>query len=273
MEEEFIALEQLTETALELLMTYGPKLILAFLVLIFGLWFIKGILKVMDAAMDRAKVEPTLQKFLMSFTSVGFKVILLVIFASMIGVETASLIAMLGAAGLAVGLALQGSLSNFAGGVLILLFKPFKVGDVVEAEGNVGVVREIQIFNTVVMTLDNKKVVIPNAILSNGVVKNLSSEPTRRVDITFGISYDDDIQKAKQVLKNVISSKQEILSIPAPEVYVSAHADSSINILTRSWVNNEDYWQVYFYLMEEVKLAFDREGISIPFPQRDVHMK
>lgn len=265
-------IELITETGIELGMTYGPKLILALVVLVLGFWLIGMVLKGIDRAMASANVDVTLTKFLLSIVSVLMKLLLIVVFASMIGVETASLIAMLGAAGLAIGLALQGSLANFAGGVLILLFKPFKAGDIIESQGYLGRVKEIQIFNTILLTLDNKRVVIPNSLLSNGCVTNLFCEPTRRVDITFGISYGDDILAVKKLLHDIISSDERVLKDPGFEIHVSAHADSSINILTRSWVNSENYWPVYFDLYEKVKLAFDENGVTIPFPQRDVHL-
>lgn len=271
-EKSFNVLEVLIEKSIEVATLYGPKLVLAVIVLIIGLWLIKGLLKVMDVAMSKAKIEVTLHSFLHNIASVLLKLILVIIFASMIGVETASLIALLGAAGLAIGLALQGSLANFAGGVLILVFKPFRAGDVIEAQGYTGVVREIQIFNTVILTLDNQKVVIPNGILSNGCVKNLFSEPTRRVDLTFGISYSDDLLKAKAVLDGLAKGDERVLTDPAHEVYVCEHADSSVNLLMRVWVKSDDYWPVHFAMIERAKLAFDQEGISIPFPQRDVHL-
>ncbi|TCI03879.1 mechanosensitive ion channel [Corallincola luteus] len=272
MDQGVTLLTTLTEKAIEVAVLYGPKLLLAIVVLFVGLSVIKGILKVMDAAIGRAKVEPTLASFLHSITSVILKTILIIIFASMIGVETASLIAMLGAAGLAIGLALQGSLANFAGGVLILLFKPFKAGDVIDAQGFVGRVKEIQIFNTIMLTMDNQKVVIPNGMLSNGCVKNLFSEATRRVDLTFGISYQDDIAQAKGILDALAIEDERVLTDPGHEVYVSAHADSSVNLLLRVWVKSDDYWAVHFGLIEQVKLAFDKENVTIPFPQRDVHL-
>ena len=223
--------------------------------------------------MVKANAEPTLARFLHSIASIFLKAIMLVIFASMVGVETTSLIALLGAAGLAVGLALQGSLSNFAGGVLILFFKPFKAGDEIEAQGYRGVVQEIQIFNTILLTRDNEKIIIPNGSLSNGCVKNVFSEPLRRVDMTFGISYEDDLLKAKEIIRKELSQDDHILQSPEPDIFISAHADSSINILVRPWCQSEQYWDVYFGTHERLKLAFDREGISIPFPQRDVHIK
>ncbi|GAB5381789.1 MAG: mechanosensitive ion channel [Aliiglaciecola sp.] len=264
--------ELVTQTAIELGMTYGPKLLLALFVLVIGFWVIGILLRGVDRALDSAKVDATLTRFLHSIISVVLKLLLIVVFASMIGVETASLIAMLGAAGLAIGLALQGSLANFAGGVLILLFKPFKAGDIIESQGYLGRVREIQIFNTILLTLDNQRVIIPNSLLSNGCVTNLFCEETRRVDVTFGISYEDDITKVKKLLHDLISSDERVLKDPAFEIYVSAHADSSINILTRCWVKSEDYWPMHFGLIEKVKFAFDENDITIPFPQRDVHL-
>ena len=191
-----------------------------------------------------------------------------------IGVETTSFIAMLGAAGLAIGMALQGSLANFAGGVLILFFKPFKVGDVIEAQGYMGKVTEIQIFVTVLLTYDNEKIIIPNGTLSNGCVKNKFSEPTRRIDIEFGISYEDDVLRAREVLMGVLNEYELVLQDDAkkPVVHVSQHGDSHIGMLVWAWVDSENYWPVYFGLFERVKIAFDKENITIPFPQRDVHI-
>jgi len=256
----------------EMGLTFGSKLLVALIVFMVGSWIIARIMKLFDIAMTAKKVEITLHQFLMSIVGIMLKAILIIIVASMIGVETASLIAVLGAAGLAVGLALQGSLANFAGGILILFFKPFKAGDVIEAQGYVGKVQEIQIFNTIVLTLDNQRVIIPNGLLSNGCVKNLFIENTRRVDMTFGISYDDDILKAKAILQVVMDKDDRVLKDPAVDIFVSAHADSSVNFVVRPWVNSEDYWQVYFGTMEAVKIAFDQEGITIPYPQRDVHL-
>lgn len=272
MEENINTFERYATILGDLAVQFGTKLIAAVIVLIIGLWIIKRILKIINIAMEKKKVEVTLHQFMLSMISILLKSILIIVFASMVGIETTSLIAILGAAGLAVGLALQGSLSNFAGGILILFFKPFKGGDVIDAQGYVGVVQQIQIFNTILLTLDNQRVIIPNGLLSNGCVKNLFVEETRRVDLTFGISYGDDIKKAKAVLQSVIDANELILKSPGADIFVSAHADSSINILVRPWTNSENYWPVYFGVMEEVKLAFDRENITIPFPQRDVHM-
>lgn len=264
--------EQYVQMMTEMGIQFGTQLLTALIVWFIGAWIIKKFVKLLDVAMTKKKVELTLHQFLLSIFNITLKAILVIIFASMVGIETASLIAMLGAAGLAVGLALQGSLSNFAGGILILFFKPFKAGDVIDAQGYVGTVDEIQIFNTIIRTLDNQRVIIPNGLLSNGCVKNVFVEKTRRVDMTFGISYDDDLTKAKAILKEICDGDERILKDPEADIFISAHADSSINILVRPWVLSEDYWAVHFDTIEAVKLAFDKQGITIPYPQRDVHI-
>lgn len=260
------------DTAVEMGMTYGPKFILAILVLIIGLWIINRVVRLMGAGMERSNAEPTLAKFLCSLASVGLKALLLISVASMIGIATTSFIAVLGAAGLAVGLALQGSLANFAGGVLVLMFRPYKVGDFVEAQGVSGTVNEIKIFNTVMKTPDNKVIIVPNGVISNGIITNYSMEATRRVDFVFGIGYSDDITKAKATIERLVLEDDRTLADPAPMIVVSELADSSVNITTRVWANASDYWGLYFDLTEKVKLTFDQEGISIPFPQRDLHV-
>ena len=261
-----------TDTAIELAMSYGPRLILAIVVLILGLWIINRFVRVMGKGMERSNTEPTLARFLCNLTSIGLKALLLISVASMVGIATTSFVAVLGAAGLAIGLALQGSLANFAGGVLILMFRPYKVGDFVEAQGVMGTVAEIQIFNTILKTPDNKRIIVPNGAASNGIITNFSAEATRRVDFVFGVGYEDDLQKVKHVLEEILSQDERILKDPAPTIGLLELADSSINFAVRPWVKTMDYWDVYFDLMEEVKMRFDQEGISIPFPQRDVHM-
>jgi small conductance mechanosensitive channel len=253
-------------------MSYGPKLILAIIVLIIGLWIINRVVRMMGKAMERGKTEPTLAKFLSSLVSIGLKALLLISVASMVGIETTSFIAILGAAGLAIGLALQGTLANFAGGVLVLLFRPYKVGDYVEAQGVAGTVAEIQIFNTVIKTPDNKVIIVPNGAISNGIITNYSAEATRRVDFVFGIGYGDDMTKAKEVIGRLVAEDGRALTDPAPQIVVSSLGDSSVNITVRVWANAADYWGLYFDLTEKVKATFDQEGISIPFPQRDVHV-
>jgi len=261
-----------TDMAISLAMEWGPKVIGAIVVLIIGLWIINRVVTLFQRGMESRSIEPTLSRFLTSLFSITFKALLLISVASMVGIQTTSFIAILGAAGLAIGLALQGTLANFAGGVLVLLFKPFKVGDFVEAQGVAGSVAEIQIFNTIIKTGDNKVIIVPNGAISNGIITNYSKEATRRVDFVFGIGYDDDIGRAKDVLNRLIAEEERILSEPAPLVVVSELADSSVNFTVRTWVNAADYWGVYFGMTEKVKIAFDQEGLSIPYPQTDVHL-
>jgi small conductance mechanosensitive channel len=260
------------DTAIQLAMTHGPKFVLAILVLIIGMWIVNRIVKLVGKGMERSNAEPTLAKFLSSLASIGLKALLLISVASMIGIETTSFIAILGAAGLAIGLALQGTLANFAGGALILLFRPYKVGDFVDSQGVTGTVSEIQIFNTIIRTPDNKVIIIPNGPISNGIITNFSTEPTRRVDFVFGIGYQDHIGKAKSILERLVLEDSRTLADPAHVIVVSELADSSVNITVRVWVKAADYWGLYFDLTEKVKLTFDEENISFPFPQQDVHV-
>ncbi len=260
------------DRGVELAMAYMPKLALALVTLVVGLMVIKVVVAGLKKGMAAKQVDTTLQDFLVKMVGFIFKALLLISVASMVGIATTSFIAVLGAAGLAIGLALQGSLSNFAGGVLILFFKPFVPGDIIEAGGHLGRVHKIQIFNTILLTLDNQKIVMPNSILSNDTVKNLFAEPTRRVDMKFGISYGDDVRQAKDVFMGLLTGDARILKSPAPEVYLAEHGDSSVNFIVRGWVNSGDYWPVYFAMQEKVKLTLDEKGISIPFPQRDVHL-
>ena len=256
----------------EMSLSFGIKLILAVVVYLIGKWLINKTINIAELALQKKQVEATLHQFLISIFRTFLKAIQIIIFASMIGIETTSLIAMLGAAGLAIGLALQGSLANFAGGVLILLFRPFKKGDVIEAQGYIGGVEEIQIFNTILKTPDNQRIIIPNGLLSNGCVKNINVEGTRRVDFVFGIGYDDDVVQAKAILMSLVEADERTLKDKGTDIWLGEHGDSSINLYLRPWVNSDDYWPYYFGMMEKVKLAFDKEGISIPYPQRDVHL-
>ena len=260
------------DKAVELAITEGPQIVLAIVVLIVGLWIIKRVVNVVNRGLEAGNTDETLAKFLSSLASIVLKALLFISVAGMVGIETTSFIAILGAAGLAIGLALQGTLANFAGGVLVLLFRPYKVGDFVEAQGVAGTVAEIQIFNTVIRTGDNKRIIVPNGAISNGIITNFSAEETRRVDFVFGIGYDDDIAKAKATLQRILSEDERIHSDPEPFVVVSELADSSVNFTVRVWVNAADYWGVYFGTTEKVKIVFDQEGISIPYPQQDVHM-
>lgn len=266
------ALTQYAAKAIDMALDYGPRFILAIIVLVVGLWIINRLIATVGRALTARTIEPTLGRFLTSLTGVLLKALLLISVASMIGIETTSFIAILGAAGLAVGLALQGSLANFAGGVLILLFRPYKVGDFVEAQGVAGTVASIQIFNTVIRTGDNKSIIVPNGAISNGIIINYSTESTRRVDLVFGIGYGDDISAAKRVIQSVIDADARVLKEPAPAIMVSSLGDNAVNITVRAWAESANYWPVLFDTTERVKLAFDDAGISIPFPQRDVHV-
>ncbi|MDN5204479.1 mechanosensitive ion channel [Fulvivirgaceae bacterium BMA10] len=263
-----IDLDQISSLAL----AYGPKLVYAIIVLIVGLWIIKAIVKGTVRIMQKRNVDDSLKPFLKSLIAMLLKVMLVITVMTMLGIEMTSFIAILGAAGLAVGMALSGTLQNFAGGVMILLFKPFEVGDFIEAQGYTGSVKEIQIFNTIMTTVDNKTIFIPNGPLSTSSLINYSTEPHRRVDMTFGIGYEDDIKKAKDVLMEILDNDSRILKVPLPFIAVSELADSSVNFTVRAWVNSEDYWAVFFDTQETVKLTFDAKGISIPYPQRDIHL-
>ncbi len=265
-------LDKYRDLIIEYATLYGSKILLALLTLIIGLWIIRWLVAGFDKALKAAKVEETLTIFLEKLVGTIFKVLLLISVAAMIGIETTSFIAIFGAAGLAVGLALQGSLSNFAGGVLILLFKPFKVGDFVEVQGYSGTVREIQIFNTILHTGDRKTVIIPNGPISNGSIVNYSLSPTRRVDMVFGIGYNDDLKKARDLLQRLVDEDERILREEDNQIVLSELAASSVNFTVRIFVKSADYWSVYFDMQQKVKLAFDEEGISIPYPQQDVHL-
>ena len=267
-----IDIEVLILQAFGLIKLYGPKILGAIVTLWIGLKGSRIVGNMVITVLRKNKVDISLRRFLASLVEGILKVLVFVAAIGMLGVQTTSFIAVLGAAGLAVGLALQGSLSNFAGGVLIILFKPFKVGDYIAAQGHEGSVHSIQIFCTVINTTDNKRIIIPNGDLSNGSVVNFTAEKTRRIDMTFGIGYNDDIQKAKDIMMKLMKTHKLILKDPAPFIGLAELADSSINFTVRSWGKTSDYWTIYFDLNEQVKAAFDKEGISIPYPQQDVHM-
>jgi len=260
------------EKLIELLMIYIPKLLLAVVVLILGFWAIKWIGKGISNAMVKSKIDASLQKFLLSLTVITLKILLLISVAAMIGIATTSFVALIGAAGLAIGLSLQGSLANLAGGVLILLFRPFQVGDFIQAQGQMGTVHAIQVFYTVLKTPDNKTIIIPNGVLSNDFIINFSTEENRRIDMTFGIGYDDDIKAAKNILLKLVQEDERILREPEPQVAVAELGESSINFTVKVWCKSSNYWNIYFDMQEKVKKSFDKAGISIPFPQRDVHL-
>lgn len=258
--------------AIELIMSYGPKVVLAVVTLILGSWIIGIFGKILDRALSKMKFDDTLQPYLIGMTTTLGKVILYISVVGMLGVQTTSFIAILGAAGLAVGMALQGSLGNFAGGVLILIFKPIKKGDFIETNGVAGTVESIQPFVTVLLSPDNVVHYIPNGALSSGPIKNFSINQERRVDLTFGIAYTDDIDAAKEIFTNVAKACPNVLSHIGPDVFLSELADSSVNFAVRPYCKPAHYWDVYIYMLENVKKELDKAGISIPFPQRDVHL-
>jgi len=260
------------DKAIEIAMDYGPKLIGALLLLFIGLWIIKLFNRWMGKVMEKAGIEKSLHSFLKSMLSALLKTLLIISVMVMVGIEMTSFIAILAAAGLAVGMALSGTLQNFAGGVMILLFRPFKAGDYITAQGYSGTVKEIQIFNTILTTPDNVTIILPNGSLSGSAMTNYSVQATRRVDFTFGIGYNDDIDQAKKILASLIGEDQRIMKDPVPFIAVSELADSSVNLVVRVWVNASDYWGVFFDTQEKVKKQFDARGVSIPYPQTDVHL-
>lgn len=262
----------LLDKAMELLVTYGPKLVGALLVLVIGLWIIKLINKAVSRLLAKKDWDPSLEPFIRTLISILLKIMLVISVMGMVGIQMTSFIAILGAAGLAVGMALSGTLQNFAGGVMILAFKPFRVGDFIDAQGYMGTVYEIQIFSTILKTPDNKVVYIPNGGLSTSSLTNFSQEPTRRVDWTFGVAYGDDVEKARKVLLGLIKADNRILKDPEPFIGLGELGDSSVNLTVRVWVNAEDFWDVFFEMNENVYKIFEKEGLSFPFPQMDIHL-
>ena len=252
---------------------WGINIGLAALIFIFGRWISKMLGKVLSKLLNRTKLDQMLVRFVLSIVQVLLTLIVVVASLGQLGVDTTSLIALVGAAGLAVGLALQDSLKNFAAGVLLIFFRPFKEGDFVEVAGVSGIAESITIFNTVMRTGDNREVIVPNGSIYSDTITNYNSRPTRRVDRVCGISYDDDLRKAKDLLLEIVKADPRVLADPEPIVAVSALADSSVNFVVRPWVNTPDYWPTYWAITEQVKLRFDEEGISIPYPQMDVHLK
>ena len=261
------------QRGIEFLIEYGPRVLGGIVVLLIGFWVIKRVEKGLRKLMRKRNIDESLIPFLVTLTDIALKAMLIVSVASMFGIETTSFVAVLGAAGLAVGLALQGALQNFAGGVLILIFKPYKVGDLIEAQGEKGTVKEIQIFVTILLTPENKTVIIPNGAISNGNITNYTKQGVIRVDTVFGISYDSDIKKAKEILLKILTDHPKTLRDPAPFVGVKELADSSVNLAVRAYSIPANYWEVYFDVYEAGKIALDNGGITIPFPQVDVHMQ
>lgn len=252
----------------KIIIEYSPKIITALLLLFVGLWLVSILTKAIKKVMIKREVDKTLSNFAGNLVFWTLRIILFVAVISKLGVETSSFVAILGAAGLAIGLALQGSLSNFAGGILIILFKPFQVDDVIESQGEIGVVNEIQIFNTKIITASNQTVYIPNGMLSNGIVKNYTQEGIRRVDLTIGVDYNSDLKQVKEVILEVLSKNELVLKEPAPSVLVMELADSSINLAVRPWTDAANFMLVHSQTLEQCKNAFDVAGIEIPYPHQ-----
>ncbi|MFT4588533.1 MAG: small conductance mechanosensitive channel [Candidatus Binatia bacterium] len=255
-----------------MLVEWGINIIAALVIFIIGKWVAGMIRKTFEGVLTKRNVDKTIVSFLGNLGYMLLLTLVTLMAVGKLGVNTTSFVAVIGAAGLAIGLALQGSLSNFANGVMLIIFRPFKAGDFIEAGGAAGVVEEIQVFCTKMRTGDNKQIIIPNSAVMGGKIVNFSTKETRRVDLVFGIGYDDDLRKAKDILKAVLAGDERILKDPESLVAVSELGESSVNFVVRAWVKTDDYWDVHFHLLETVKLRFDDEGITIPFPQQDVHM-
>ncbi len=265
---DWLNLDKLTE----ILTAYAPKVAGAILTLIIGFWVIKRLSKVTSNLLEKKKIDETVRPFLVSITDTGLKIMLLLAVASMFGINVTSFIAIFTALAFAIGMALQGSLGHFASGVLLLLFKPYRVGDLVTINDKTGVVEAVQIFNTLLRTPDNKRIIIPNGVVTSGTITNISGQGTIRVDMSFGIGYNDDIDKARSIIKEVADKSDLILKDPPIDIFVQELADSSVNFAVRPWCKSEHFWDVYFYMHENIKKAFDQQGVSIPFPQMDVHL-
>lgn len=262
-----------SETTMRLAVAYGPMVLLALGVLVGGWWLVGIATRLLAKVLRSRKVEETLVGFLISIAKALMMTIVIVSVLGALGIPTTSLAAVIGAGGLAIGLALQGTLSNFAAGVMLIFFKPFRAGDLVDVAGQLGTVEDVQIFVTSLVTLDNRQVLIPNAAIMAGNIMNYSGKDTRRVDMVFGISYGDDIKHAKGIMEEVLAKNPLVLQDPPSTVAVSELADSSVNFVVRPWCKSEDYWDVWFSVTEDLKIALDAASITIPFPQRDVHMQ
>ena len=266
-------LEKILDFSVNWILTEGVKIGIGLLVLSIGWKLIKKFKKFINSLMDKKNVDKTLGNFLDTFIEVVLKILLIMIVMEIVGLKATGLAALFASAGLAIGLALQGSLSNFAGGVIILLIRPFNVGDYIEGAGHSGIVEKISIFYTCLVTPDNKQILIPNGALANDSIVNYSSKDTRRVDLVFGVSYDDDIFKLKRILTQVVEANELIFKNPEPFISINEHGESSINFVVRAWCKTSDYWTVHFDLLEKVMVKFNEENISIPYPQMDLHLK
>ncbi len=265
-------IETLVEAVGRYISDYSLSILGAILIFVIGKWFARKLTALLGKLLTRQNVDETLIRFLDNIVYYALIVVVIMAAVDRLGVDTTSFLAIFGAAGLAVGLALKDSLGNIASGVMLVFFRPFRIGDAVSAGGVTGKVESISIFNTVFLTYDNQRMIVPNGQITNGVITNINANPIRRVDLVFGISYGDNILTAKAIFKNVLATDTRILSDPAPQIVVSELADSSVNLFVRPWVKTEDYWDVRYYMIEKIKLALDEAGISIPFPQRDVHL-
>ncbi|MCM8535259.1 MAG: mechanosensitive ion channel [Lentisphaeraceae bacterium] len=272
----FIAAASLDEKAKEFLNEQAPifakNIVFALLIFFVGRILISGILSMTDKVMEKSKVEDTLKSFIRALIKITLMVVVILAALEQIGVKTTSFVAILAAAGLAIGMALKDTLGNFASGVMIILFKPYKVGHFVEVAGTSGVIEEVNLFNTVLRTGDNVQMFVPNGSITGGKISNYSTKPTRRIDLVIGCGYDDDIKAVKEALESIVSSHEKVLSEPEPTVAVSNLGDNSVDFVVRPWVDNGDYWPVRFELIEQIKLMFDEKGFSIPYPQRDIHV-
>ena len=261
-----------TAALVDFAVAWGMKIVAAILILVIGRWLAMWVCGIFSKVMEKQQVDVTLTKFIKNIIYYALLAAIVVAAAGQIGINTASFLTIIGAAGLAVGLALKDSLANFASGVMLILFRPFRVNDVVTVAGETGVVQEITIFNTILHTADNQRKVIPNGTITSGVITNINANDTRRIDMVFGIGYDDDIKEAQKIFETVVNADSRILAEPKVTIAVSELADSSVNFVVRPWVKSQDYWAVYFDLTEKIKLALDEAGISIPYPQQDVHL-
>ena len=267
-----VSLDVFLTKMIDLGISVGSKILLAIVVFLVGRWIVRRLNKLLAKILEKRHVEASLSTFVKSLVNITLTLLLIIVVIGVLGIETSSFIALFASAGVAIGMALSGTLQNFAGGVMILLFKPFKVGDTIEAQGQTGTVREIQIFNTILATPDNKIIIIPNGGLSTGLMKNYSKEATRRVDWEFGIAYGDDYTKAKAVIARLLDADGRVLKDPAYFIALTSLGESSVNIVVRAWVNAGDYWGVYFDMNEKVYKTYAEENLNIPFPQLDVHL-
>jgi len=267
---EFI--DMIIQSAIQWVTTYSFSILGAIIIFFVGRWLSGRITSLLTKLLKKNKVDAALTGFLSNLSYYALMVVVVIAAVGQLGINTTSFLTIVGAAGLAVGLALKDSLNNFASGVMIILFRPFGIGDVITAGGVTGKVQSIAIFNTIMTTGDNQRVIVPNGNIINSVITNITANDTRRIDLVVGIGYGDDIIKTKQVLADIVSADDRIMSEPAPVIAVSELADSSVNLIVRPWVKTSEYWDVYFDLMEKIKQTFDAEGISIPYPQRDVHL-